>query len=224
MPTVSVPESRAKSGVKIQTNRSTTIRVELASIEILVGGPYEKMSYGHTALRVISAQGERIFDYGRYRGARGIGGERGDGILNIWTDFDTYIDGENSLLRKTKGFLYDIPQEKATEIFQFYGEKIVANPPFKAARYRKSYVIEEYFALGPNCTTISVAAAAIALPQIDANWEKYQEGRGLSTFERTLVSAKGWPRYTFMPGDLDVMLTNSASPKPHTIRTYQLKK
>lgn len=224
MTAMNVPEVRAKQGVKISTNQLTTIQVQTASIELLVGGPYSDHPYGHTALRVITNSSEQIYDYGRYARTWGVGNSEGDGVLNIWTSFDAYIAEENALKRKTTGFLYDVQEEQALAIIKFYANKIAAKKPKSATRVKTSYVIEDYYALGPNCTTLSVAAAKVAIPNLDADWKKYQDGRGLSMMERGIVSAKGWPGYIFMPADLLAMLGGSTVRKPKAVRSYEAKK
>ena len=70
---VAVTESAVKTGVKGMTGRVTKIEVQLASIEVLVGGPYKNHSYGHAALHVVTKEGERVYDYGRYGSTWGVG-------------------------------------------------------------------------------------------------------------------------------------------------------
>ena len=224
MTTLNVPETRAKQGVQINTNQLTTIQVQTASIELLVGGAYADHPYGHTALRVVSKSGEYIYDYGRYGRTWGVGNSEGDGVLNIWKNFDAYIAEENSLKRKTTGFLYEVTEEQAAKIIKFFESKTATKKPKSTTRVKTSYVIEDYYALGPNCTTLSVVAAKVALPNLDSQWKKYQEGRGLSIMERGIVSAKGWPSYVFMPADLLAMLSGSTTIKPKSVRTYEAKK
>lgn len=224
MTTLTVPEARAKQGLKISTNQLTTIQVQTASIELLVGGPYTDHPYGHTALRVTTKSGEYIYDYGRYARTWGVGNSEGDGVLNVWTNFDAYIAEEKSLKRKTTGFLYDVSEEQALAIIKFYDSKIATKKPKSSTKVKTSYVIEDYYALGPNCTTLSVTAAKVAIPNIDADWKRYQDGRGLSMMERGIVSAKGWPSYIFMPADLLEMLNNSTARKPKAVRSYEAKK
>jgi hypothetical protein len=224
MTTTSIPTGKAKEGVKVLTNRNTTIQIETASIEILVGGPYTDHPYGHTALRVITKEGEKIYDYGRYGRVWGLGNSEGDGVLNIWTNFGIYIAGENALNRQTTGFLYEVPYSKAIEINGFFDKKTAGKKPRNSSKSKTSFIIEPYFALGPNCTTLSVEAAKVALPDLDRDWKKYQEGRGLTMFERGIVSTKGWPGFVFMPADLLAMLNAAAPRKPKAVRIYGQKK
>ena len=110
------------------------------------------------------------------------------------------------------------------QVKKFYDAKAVARKQKNSTKFNQSYVIEDYYALGPNCTTISVAAAKLAIPEIDRDWSKYQDGRGLSLMERGIVSARGWPNYIFMPADLQAMLTGSSARKPKAIRMYRSAK
>ena len=83
MTTTVVTEKAARSGVQGMTGGTTKIQVQLASVEILVGGPYKNHSYGHAALHVITKEGGRVYDYGRYGNTWGVGNSEGEGILNV---------------------------------------------------------------------------------------------------------------------------------------------
>jgi hypothetical protein len=77
MPALSVPVKMAKEGVQATTNQITRIQVRMASVEILVGGPYGNHPYGHTALRVTTTDSDNVFDYGRYGRTWGLGDSEG---------------------------------------------------------------------------------------------------------------------------------------------------
>lgn len=209
MNTLAATPERAQSGVQVATSRKTTIEVRLASMEILVGGPYGDHRYGHTALRVNTASTERVYDYGRYGQSFGPDGE---GVLRIWNSFQAYIDDENALGRITTGYLFEISEAKANEIIASFDKKIAGKPKKVATRYYQSYVIDRYFALGPNCTTVSVDGARLAIPSIDVGWESHQAGRGLNFMETRASKLKGWPPYIFMPADLQDMLDANRNP------------
>jgi hypothetical protein len=80
-----------------------------SEMELLVGGPYSGHIYGHTALRIKTSTKEYVYDFGRYRNTysesislgvelKGADSPRGgEGILNVWESFDTYISVEKSL-------------------------------------------------------------------------------------------------------------------------------
>ena len=220
MPTVSVPVRTAKQGIKLVTNQLTTIQIRMASVEILVGGPYGDHSYGHTALRVTTSSEDKVFDYGRYGLTWGVGKSEGEGVLNIWNSFNAYIAEENSLGRTTTGFVYDTSEENAKKVFGFYERKIAGKKPKTESRTKKSFIIDDYYALGPNCTTLSVSAVKTIFPDIDREWANHQQGRGLGLMEKGLVSAKGWPSFIFMPADLQDMLGSPTAKKPKAVIKY----
>jgi hypothetical protein len=85
---------------------------------------------------------------------------------------------------------------------------------------KTSIIIDEYYALGPNCTTLSVSGAKVIFPDIDRDRARHQQGHGLGMMEKSLVRARGWPDNIFMPADLQPMLQNSSSRKPKAIKTY----
>lgn len=213
MPTVSVPAKTANKGVGVVTSRLTEIQVRLASVELLIGGPYRDHAYGHTALRIITDKLDRVFDYGRYRNAWGFGKSEGEGILRIWNDFNSYIKDENDLGRVTTGFIYETTEENAQKIIAFFEQKIAGKPLLSNTSDKKIVLLDTYYALGPNCTTLSVSAIKQIFPEIDRDWLKFQQGRGLGIMEKAAVTAKGWPNYLFMPADLQAMLENSEAAK-----------
>jgi hypothetical protein len=209
MNTLAATPDRAQSGVQVGTSKKTTIEVRLASMELLVGGPYGDHRYGHTALRVNTSSVERVYDYGRY--GKSFGPE-GEGVLRVWTSFQAYMDDENELGRTTTGYLFEISESKANEIIASFEKKVAGKPRKMTTRFYQSYVVDKYHALGPNCTTVSIDGARIALPSIDVGWETYQKGRGLNFIERQAVNVQGWPPYIFMPADLQAMLDSPRKP------------
>ena len=223
MTTTVVTEKAARSGVQGMTGGTTKIQVQLASVEILVGGPYKNRSYGHAALHVVTKEGERVYDYGRYGNTWGVGDSEGEGILNVWTNFNVYIASENSLGRITTGFVYEVQEEKAKAINDFFVTKIGGKKPKAFGRSKSVYVIEDYYALGTNCTTLTVQAAKVALPNIDREASIYNKGRGLGIMEKGLVQMSGWPPHIFMPTDLQKMIEGDSSGKLKRIKTYGSK-
>jgi hypothetical protein len=226
MTTIEVPVKVAQSGIKVTTGRLTTIQVRFASIEILVGGPYTKegkeQTYGHAALRVTTSRIDRVFDYGRYGREWGFGDSEGEGMLRVWTDFSAYIAGENSYGRVTTGFVYEVPDERAEAVLAHFEQKIAGKPPTRKSRppTMNEYQIEDYYALGPNCTTMTVDGARIALPGIDRDRAQHAQGRGLSILERGAARARGWPNYLVMPADLQAMLDATGAHRPKQKRTF----
>lgn len=221
MPTLSVTAKAAKDGVKASTNQLTKIQIRLASLELLVGGPYPGHSYGHTALRVTTADSDTIFDYGRYGRAWGMGNSEGEGVLRMWHDFGAYIRAENALGRITTGFVFETTEENAKRVLDFFAQKTAGKPVKKQDTAKKEVIIDTYFALGPNCTTLSLSGMQVVYPDIDRDWSSFQEGRGLGMMEKAAVAAKGWPKYTFMPADLQAMLeSGSAARRAKKINKY----
>jgi len=183
MPVISLPTGAARAGVKIATNQLTTIQIRLASVELLVGGPYGDHRYGHTAVRVSTDKLDKVFDYGRYRNSWGFGNSEGEGILRIWNDFNAYIHEENSLGRVTTGFVYETTEESAQKVLEFFEQRIAGKPLLSNKTDKKVVLLDTYFALGPNCTTLSVDALRRVFPEIDRNWSVFQQGRGLGVME-----------------------------------------
>jgi hypothetical protein len=105
-------------------------------------------------------------------------------------------------------------------IIKFYDGKLAGKKPKSITKAMQTYLIDDYYALGPNCTTLSVAATKTAIPDIDREWGTYQKGRGLSIMEKGVVSTRGWPNFIFMPADLQAMLENSVVRKPKRIKSY----
>ncbi|MGQ4660631.1 hypothetical protein [Lysobacter sp. F6437] len=185
-----------------------------AEIQILVGGPYvkdgEEHRYGHTALRVKSKTADLTYDFGRYGATRGAFGETGDGILRIWTDFDSYIRGENALHRITTGFVYYVFDHQASAANGFFNEKIrTATPlPRKNRAGMKAYKLAtDYHALGPNCTTLSIDGAKAAIKNIDRGSDAFNKPEEVLNWKELLgLSAKGGSDRLFLPANLQEFL------------------
>lgn len=224
MPTLSIPATTAKGGVRIATNQLTQIQVRMASVELLVGGPYGDHLYGHAAIRVTTNDSDRVFDYGRYRRAWGFGRSEGEGILRIWNEFNAYIREEIALGRVTTGFVYETSEENAQKVLRFFEQKIAGKPVLSNKPDKKVVLLDTYNALGPNCTTLSVAAIKTLFPDIDRDWSRFQQGRGLGVMEKAAVSAKGWPKFIFMPADLQVMLESPSARKAKKVNKYGVQR
>jgi hypothetical protein len=226
MTTIEVPIKTAQSGVKVTTGKLTTVVLRLASVELLVGGPYvkngEEHTYGHVALRVTTTEEDRIFDYGRYGREWGFGSSEGEGMLRVWTNFNAYIASENSYGRVTTGFSYEVPEERSIAVLAHFDQKVAGKTPTPKSRppTMREYRIEDYHALGPNCTTMTLDGARIAIPSIDRDRASYQQGRGLSFSERSAARIRGWPDHLIMPADLQAMLEASSAVRPKEVRTF----
>ncbi|WP_371767733.1 hypothetical protein [Massilia sp.] len=223
MPTVNATAKIAKDGVNIITSQATKILVQAPAIEILIGGPYisegEEHTYGHVALRVVTASDEHVYDFGRYAGERGPFGQ---GRLRVWTDFSKYIASENATGRTTTGFLYRVTSEAAKQVNAHFDGLIGDRPVLRAyANYRKEYRLAvDYHALTNNCTTTSMGGARIAIKDLDYNVSKYNQGRGMSTTEQYAAKIAGWPTAIFMPTDLKQMLEENPAHRPDKVEKF----
>lgn len=193
-----------------------------AEMQILVGGPYtlagEEHRYGHTALRIKVNGVDVTYDFGRYGDTRGMFGESGDGILRVWTDFNAYIGAEkNRLGRKTVGFIYALFEHQARASVSFFDQLIAAGKPLphKNRAGMKVYkLVNDYHALAPNCTTLSVDGARAALPTIDKGAEKFNKPEAvLSTSERFALATKGGASRLFLPANLESFLASGSPVK-----------
>jgi hypothetical protein len=201
----------------IKTKESTTIEIQTAAIQILIGGPYktngEEHTYGHAALRVITSTDEHIYDFGRYNGETGPFGQ---GRLRVWTKFSKYIASENATGRTTTGFLYRTSLSAASQVNAHFINLIGNRPVLKAyGDHMKEYrLAADYHALTNNCATTSMSGARVVLKDLDYSVSKYNEGRGMSFAERTAAKVAGWPAFIFMPADLQTMLEENKNHRP----------
>ena len=234
MPKLEKTNEILKTGVAILTNEATTLQVKAPSIEILIGGPYlgldgEMHTYGHAALRVITATQERIYDFGRYGSTTGEFGAEGEGILRVWDKFDPYIDGENRYGRATKGYYYLVPNDNAAAIIRYY-DGITANATIRRSKHpnQKEYKLStSYHALSKNCATVTLDGARLGLPSIEIGGERFNEGRGLGPTEKMAARARNfgaWPKKIFMPADVQSMLEGNKALPPRKVTTYGKKR
>lgn len=195
-------------------------------LEILIGGPYEGRSYGHAALRVVTPGGERIHDFGRYGETFGEFGALGEGILRVWSSFIPYLWEESKTGRTIKGYVYSIGTHQAQSIHRYYARLVATAAPRDAiAAAMDEYKLpRNYHGVTNNCTTMTLAGASLALPQLLYRPGRYNVGRGLSTKEKTATRAANhgtWPREIFMPADVQRMLEANPYRAPDRIDTYE---
>lgn len=186
-----------------------------AEMHILVGGPYstpdgEEHRYGHTALRLKTTEWDLTYDFGRYGKTTGMFGESGDGILRVWTSFALYIKGENSLKRKTTGFVYLVFDHQVASARAYFDTLIKGGTELQGKKTTVTTVYKlatDYHALGPNCTTLSMDGAKVAVPKIDVGSEKFvRPGDVLNLKERMALTASGGAKRIFLPANLQVFL------------------
>jgi hypothetical protein len=229
MKTLEQTPEKLKAGVGILTNQATILQLNTPTIEILIGGPYklrngESHSYGHAALRAITATDERIYDFGRYGATKGLFGAQGEGILRVWDKFETYIGGENAYGRNTTGFSYLVSNEKSLAVIRYF-EKITSGATERTAKHphQKEFKLsKDYDAIDNNCATTTLSGAKIALPTIDAEAAQYNIGRGMSDVEKTAAKTQnfGWPSHIFMPADVQAMLEKNKKIIPKKVTIY----
>jgi hypothetical protein len=232
VPTINATVKNTKYGLSISTQQVTTIQVQSSAIQLLIGGPYtrfgEEHTYGHVALRVVTPDDERVYDFGRYNGERGPFGQ---GRLRVWTKFSKYIASENSLGRVTTGFLYRVSVQSAGQVNAHFKNLIGTRPALKTSEdqtngaYMSEYrLANDYHALNNNCATTSMDGARVAVKDLDFNVAKYNEGRGMSTSEQYGAKIAGWPPKIFMPADLQRMLEENPNRRPDKIERFGGKK
>lgn len=229
MPKTEQTPEKLKEGIKVPAEKLTTIQLISPTIEILVGGPYKAAdgmhTYGHMALRVTTSKQEKIYDFGRYGATGGDFSAEGEGILRVWSNFNSYISGENSYGRATKGFSYSITAEQADKVFAHFSS-LIAGGTKRRAKHPNSdeyKLAKDYHGITNNCATMTLSGASIALPGIDANSSAYNAGRGMGDLEK--VAARGtnfgfWPSKIFMPADVQAMLETEKKYIPKKVEVY----
>lgn len=224
---------KLKAGVNVPAERRTTIHVVSPSVEILIGGPYKAEDgihpYGHMALRVNTSKEEKIYDFGRYGDTEGEYSAKGEGIFRVWKSFDSYIASENSYGRTTKGFSYGVTEEQATKIFAHYAAMTIGKTKRRSSNRKvdEEYKLsKDYHAVTNNCTTMTLSGARIAMPNIENNSAKYNEGRGLTDAKKAAARVTNfgfWPSHIFMPGDVQAMLEGEKTYIPKATKIYGVK-
>lgn len=212
-----------------------------AELHLLVGGPYKDPKgvthpYGHTALYIRLQGKDYIYDFGRYRDTiaenlgfgielTGIHSPRGEGILKIWNNFNAYIRSENSYGRTTWGYQYFIFDAQAQRSVDFFNALIEGIKPYdvlpkkNVAFYKLK---QDYFALGPNCTTLSLDGAKKAIPKIVDGSEKFIAPEDVLDWSvRKAMEAKyGTPKHLFLPANLKKYLDTAPAVRINGKKTY----
>jgi RHS repeat-associated protein len=144
------------------------------SVELIIGKPYtdaagKEHPYGHVALRVYnSAEGyDNVYDFGRYGAVRGVFGQTGDGILNVYNNSEAYLKEEQSI-RESYGYSKGTSVEEDKKIMAHFDDLIKNGAPYSKRnnKDRKSYKLDDYSILDNNCCTVSGGG----LDQIGQNW------------------------------------------------------
>jgi hypothetical protein len=193
--------------------RSTFAAGAQTRITLLVGGPNESHTYGHSSLRVTTKSGERVYDYGRYGATWGPFKSEGQGILRVWTSFPHFIAEQKATGRSTTGFTYNVSELTAQKVINYFRQRVGARTPVAGSPSWTAFHINTYDALRSNCTTLTLKGATVALPTIAKNAALYNIGRGLNPAEKLAAKTKGWPSGIFMPADLKAMLEAGTMPR-----------
>jgi hypothetical protein len=212
-----------KKWVKISSSKATPVKntqrkevfiAPSSEMHILIGGPYvlrgKEHRYGHTALRVKTSFFDVTYDFGRYGAVSGLFGEKGEGILQVWSAFQPYITNEISLNRLTKGFVYNLTDQQAEKVKAYFDalQKNAILIKEKSTSVKTVYKLnQDYHALGPNCTTLSIDGAKQAIPDIDDGSMKfYKPDDVLDWKEITALSVSGGGFRVFLPANLERFL------------------
>ncbi|TWD51581.1 hypothetical protein [Pseudomonas sp. SJZ131] len=211
--TSSTAEIAKNAGAPGKTTKTNQVVVSGSYMEILIGGPYardkEEHLFGHAALHVFVGGNDFIYDFGRYGRTWGNFDSEGEGVLNVWTSFKTYISGENSLGRVTTGFVYNLDKAKAQAIVAYFDGVIAQKKEIrkKTAAVTRYVLLGDYHPTVNNCTTVTIDGAKISGKPIVQNPSEYSEMRGLSWVERQAArTQKSTQDGIFMPADLQAML------------------
>ena len=187
-----------------------------AELQLLVGGPYlaadgEEHKYGHTAVRFKTRQFDLTYDFGRYGKITGVFGESGEGILRVWSDFQAYIRSENALKRTTTAFVYLIFDRQAIAAKKYFdrltngGRELNGRKTSSMSVYK---LATDYHALGPNCTTLSVDGAKVAVTRIDYGSEKFNRPEDVLDWKEQLaLKTNGGAKRVFLPANLQKFLS-----------------
>ncbi|MCF4998478.1 hypothetical protein GIW70_17910 [Pseudomonas syringae] len=211
--TTSTTQAAKNTGASGKTTKTNQVIVSSAYMEILVGGPYirdqEEHPFGHAALHVLVGSKDMTYDFGRYGKTWGAFDSEGEGVLNVWISFKSYISGENSLGRTTTGFVYFLDNAKAEAVIAHF-DGIVAQKKEqrkKTATSIRFVLPSNYHPTTNNCTTVTIAGAKISGVQIVQNPANFNQMRGLSFIERQAARTQKDPQDgLFMPADLQAML------------------
>lgn len=146
-----------KKGNKGTTSRKTVIKVSANFIEVLIGGYYPGHVLGHSALRVVTTNKDYVYDFGRYREVGGVFNEKGEGVLNVWKNFNSYIEAENNLGRKTIGYVYYLKEDEINSIVEYFNGILKKRLRYIEYKNRIQYILQkEYNLFNHNCATVTV--------------------------------------------------------------------
>lgn len=189
-----------------------------SELYLLIGGPYVKNGethrYGHTALRVKTTGIDLTYDFGRYGKTAGTFGDSGEGILRVWSNFDSYIRSENSLKRITTVFAYLVFDQQGKAVTEEFA-RLIKSAKDRVDKYKdggpmKVYELAlPYTALFNNCTTVSVDGIKPGIPKIDQGSQAFIKPEKVMTWSECTAMKTiggGQPTRIFLPANLQDFL------------------
>lgn len=203
-----------------------------SEIHILIGGPYtvgrEEHRYGHVAVRIKTPGTDTTYDFGRYGRVTGDFGAEGEGILRVWLNFTDYISGENSLKRKTTGFVFSAFEEQSQAVNTHFRDLIRASKPrAELERGRSALKIYQlprnYHALSYNCTTLSLDGVKAGIPNFENGGAAFIDPAAVLSMTELLAMKTiggGTPSRLFLPANLEKFLSTKPAVKPTRVDVY----
>ena len=189
------------------------------SIQLIVGKKYtdykgKEHPYGHVALRVFNAEEgyDYVYDFGRYGAVRGLFGETGDGILNVWDDSSAYFKTEQEI-RESIGYTEGTTVAEDKKIINYYNKLIVEGESYNTKvnrKNRKSYKLkDDYKVRSNNCCTVS----GDGLEQVDSDLvgSEYDPRDLLETLEKNYKKL-GLTRTVYKKGGITITTYRPAAP------------
>ncbi len=187
------------------------------SIQLIIGKPYtdykgKEHPYGHVALRVFNAEEgyDYVYDFGRYGAVRGVFGQTGDGILNVYNNSEAYFKTEQSI-RESIGYTEATTVAQDKKIIDYYNKQIAEGESYskRNTKNSKSYKLDDYGIFDNNCCTIS----ADGLDQIEKNplGDEYDPRDALRILEKDYKKL-GLTRTVYKKGGITITTYEPAKP------------
>lgn len=243
--------AKTTNSTTTNSSNSPTQQVPLkpeAELHLLVGSAYgtgdKESPYGHTAVYIKLQGKEYIYDFGRYGQIKpetfgpftlsGASSPRGEGILKVWNNFSAYIQEENrqgsssGRSRTTYSYGYKIFDSQANLVINYYNNLIKSSVSVQNTTHYKRYKLsQDYFALGPNCTTQSLDSTKKGIPSMAKSGHRFvNPDKVLPTTAKLAFKASKYemPTYLFLPDNLNDYLTESPDVKVNMQNTYHLSR
>lgn len=203
----------------VANNPLKYVEIQGDSIQLIIGKPYklngEDHPYGHVALRVYNSKEgyDYVYDFGRYGAVRGMFGQTGDGILNIYDDSAAYFKTEQSI-RESIGYSEYSTVAEDKKIIDYYNKLASSGTRYKKGdrSHRKSYKLtDDYDITDNNCCTVSASGLGL----IGENWidDEYDPRDALSILESNYKKL-GLSRTVYKVGGITVTTYTPKPPNP----------